>query len=149
KLVGVDVAMGRGFKQGDDAVGAPLVCVLQHETWQNVFGSDPAILGKAIVLNNAPHTVVGVLPKGFRFVYDEVEVWMPHHSWPPFSSGNTYLNRAAGLVGPLARLKQGVTPQQAQLELDTISKRLSSQYPQAGEGRRITSLPLRDSVVAN
>jgi len=149
KVVGVDVAMGRGFKPGDDALGAPLVCVLQHETWQGVFSGDPAILGKTIVVNNSPYTVVGILPRGFRFVFDEIEVWMPHHSWPVFSAGNTYLNRANGLVAPLARVRKGVTLEQARTELDTIAARLSTQYPQAGEGRRITALPLRDSVVSN
>jgi predicted permease len=149
KLVGVDVAMGRGFQAGDDALGAPLVCVLQHETWQTVFSADPAILGKSIVLNNAPFQVVGVLPRGFRFVFDEVEVWMPYHSWPPFSAGNGYLNRGNGLVAPLGRLKPGVSHEQAQTELNTIAGRLATQYPQAGEGRKFTTQPLRDSVVAN
>jgi putative ABC transport system permease protein len=149
KVVGVDVAMGRGFNQGDDAMGAPLVCVLQHETWQGVFSADPRILGKTIVLNNSPYTVVGVLPRGFRFVYDEIEVWMPHHSWPVFTSGNAYQNRATGLVGPLGRLKKGVSLDQARTELDTVAARLSTQFPQAGEGRRITAAPLRDVVVSS
>ena len=149
KVVGVDVAMGRAFKAGDDAMGAPLVCVLQHETWQSLFNADPGILGKTIVVNNSPYTVVGVLPRGFRFVFDEVEVWMPHHSWPVFTSGNAYLNRGNGLVGPIGRLKHGVTLDQARTELDTIATRLSSQFPQAGDGRRITAQPLRDAVVAN
>ena len=147
KVVGVDVAMGRGFLPGDDALGAPLVCVLQHETWQGVFGGDRAILGKSIVVNNSPYTVVGVLPRGFRFVFDEIEVWMPHHSWPVFSTGNIYMSRADGLVSPIARLKQGVTLGAAQAELSTIAARLSTQFPQAGEGRRIAARPLRDVVV--
>jgi hypothetical protein len=120
KVVGVDVAMGRGFQPGDDALGAPLVAVLQHETWQGVFGGDPGILGRTIVVNNSPYTVVGILPRGFQFVYDSIEVWMPYHSWPPFSTDDAYLNRANGLVGPIARLKKGVTLKAAQTELDTI-----------------------------
>jgi hypothetical protein len=87
KISGVEVAMGRGFQRGDDDLGAPLVCVLQHETWQSLFEADPGILGKSIVINNTPYSVVGVLPRGFRFVFDEVEVWMPHHSWPVFVTG--------------------------------------------------------------
>jgi len=129
--------MGRAFKPGDDALGAALVCVLQHETWQTVFSGDPGILGKSVVVNNQPYTVVGILPRGFRFVFDEVEVWMPYHSWPPFTAGNSYLNRANGLVGPIARVKRGVSFEKAQAELDTIAARLATQFPQAGEGRRI------------
>ena len=147
KVVGVDVAMGRGFQPGDDALGAPLVCLLQHETWQGLFGGDPGILGKSIVVNNSPYTVVGVLPRGFRFVFDEVEVWMPHHSWPVFTTGNAYLNRASGLVGPIGRLRRGASMEAAQAELDTIAARLSTQFPQAGAGRRINARPLRDVVI--
>jgi putative ABC transport system permease protein len=147
KVVGVDVAMGRGFQPGDDALGAPLVCILQHETWQSLFGGDPGLLGKSIVVNNSPYTVVGILPRGFRFVFDEIEVWMPHHSWPVFSTGNAYLNRANGLVAPVARVKAGVSMEAAQAELDTIAARLSTQFPQAGAGRRIATRPLREAVV--
>lgn len=147
KVVGTDVAMGRAFQPGDDALGAPLVCVLQHETWQTLFGGDPKLLGQSIIVNNLPYTVVGILPRGFRFVFDEVEVWMPHHSWPVFSSGNVYQNRANGLVAPIARVRPGVTMAQAQAELDTIAARLSAEFPQAGAGRRITARPLREAVV--
>lgn len=149
KIIGVDVEVGRGFNSGDDALGAPLVCVLQHETWKTVFQGDPAILGKTIVVNSSPYTVVGVLPRGFRYVFDEVEVWLPHHSWPVFASGEAYLKRGNGLVAPVGRLKPGVSLAQARLELDTIAARLSSQYPQAGGGRRITVEPLRDAVMSN
>ena len=149
KVVGIDVAMGRAFRPGDDALGAPLVCVLQHETWQGLFNGDPAILGKSIVVNNSPYTVVGVLPRGFRFVFDEVEVWMPFHSWPPFMAGNAYLNRANPLVFPIARLKPGITLAAAGSELATLASRLATQFPQAGEARRLTAVPLREAVVAN
>ena len=147
RVVGVDVAMGRGFQAGDDALGAPLVCVLQHETWQGLFGGDPGILGKSIVINNSPYTVVGILPRGFRFVFDEIEVWMPHHSWPVFAAANAYLNRSNGLVAPIARLKKGVTLEAGQTELSTIAARLSKEFPQAGEGRRMVARPLREAVV--
>ncbi|MBX7183998.1 MAG: ABC transporter permease [Vicinamibacteria bacterium] len=147
KVIGVDVALGRGFQAGDDALGAPLVCVLQHETWQSLFGGDPGIVGKSIIVNNLSYTVVGVLPRGFRFVFDEVEVWMPHHSWPVFSAANAYLNRANGLVAPIARLKKGVSLEAGQTELTTIAARLSREFPQAGEGRRMVARPLREAVV--
>ncbi len=149
KLIAVEPATGRGFNPGDDALSAEPVCVLQHETWQSVFGGDPRIVGKSIVLNNAPFTVVGILPRGFRFPFDEVEVWMPYHTWPPFKSGDNYLNRANGLVGPVGKLKPGVSLDQGQAELNTIGARLAQQYPAAGEGRKIHARPLRDAVVSN
>ena len=149
KVVGVEPAIGRGFRPGDDALSAAPVCVLQYESWQNVFGGDPQIVGKSIVLNNAPFTVVGILPRGFRFPFDEVEVWMPHHTWPVFSIGNAYTNRGTGLVGPIAKLKAGVSLEEGRTELKTIAARLAKEYPGAGEGRGLQAQPLRDIVVSN
>ncbi len=149
KVVGVEPTMGRGFNQGDDALSATPVCILQHEAWQNVFGGDPQIVGKSIVLNNAPFTVIGILPRGFRFPFDEVEVWMPHHTWPVFSAANAYTNRGTGLVGPIARLKAGVSLEEGRTELKTIAARLAKEYPAAGEGRGLQAQPLRDIVVSN
>jgi len=149
KIVGVEPALGRGFGPGDDALSAELVCVLQHEAWQNVFGGDPAIIGKSVVLNNAPFTVVGVLPRGFRFPFDEVEIWMPHHSYPNFKAGDGYLDRATGLVAPIGKLKVGVSLSEGQAELKTIAARLAREYPAAGEGRTLNARSLRDSVVSN
>ena len=149
KVVGVEPTIGRGFNAGDDALSATPVCVLQHEAWQNVFGGDPQIVGKSIVLNNAPFTVVGILPRGFRFPFDEVEVWMPHHTWPPFSAANAYTNRGTGLVGPIARLRAGITLEEGRTELKTIAARLAKEYPAAGEGRGLQAQPLRDIVVSN
>ncbi|MBK5257058.1 MAG: ABC transporter permease [Vicinamibacteria bacterium] len=148
-LVGVDPEQGRGFRAGDDDLAAEPVCVLQHEAWQNVFSGDPKIVGKAIVLNNAPFTVVGVLPRGFRFPFDDVEVWMPHHTWPVFKTADNYLNRANGLVGPVGKLKPAVTMAEGQAELDTIAARVAQEYPAAGAGRKMRARPLRDVVVQN
>ncbi len=148
-LIGVDPASGRGFNPGDDALSAERVCILQHEAWQNVFGGDPQIVGQSIVLNNAPFTVIGILPRGFRFPFDEIEVWMPHHTWPVFSAADNYLNRSNGLVAPVGKLKPGVSLAEGRAELDTIAARLAEQYPAAGAGRGLRARPLRDVVVSN
>jgi len=146
-VVGVPPSQGRGFRPGDDALGAPGVCVLTHESWQRVFAGDAGVVGREIVLNNAPFTVVGVMPAGFRFPFDEVEVWIPLHHWPVFA-GN-YQSRSHGLVGPLARLKPGVSLAQLRAELDTLGARLARSYPEAGEGRGFLMTPLREAVVAD
>ncbi|MEO8359201.1 MAG: ADOP family duplicated permease [Vicinamibacteria bacterium] len=148
-LINVAPMMGRGFNPGDDALSATPVCVLQFESWQQVFGGNPAIVGTSVVLNNMPYTVVGVLPRGFRFPFDEVDVWMPHHTWPVFKTGDNYLNRANPLVGPIGKLRPGVTLAEGQAELSTIAARLASQFPEAGEGRSMQSRLLQDSVVVN
>jgi len=146
-LVRVPPVQGRSFRRGDDALGAPGVCVLNHETWQRVFGGDAGIVGREIVLNNAPFTVVGVMPAGFRFPFDEVEVWIPFHHWPVFAAN--YQSRSNGLVSPLARLKPGVTLQQFRAELETLGARLAHAYPEAGEGRGFQATSLRETLVAD
>jgi putative ABC transport system permease protein len=150
QMLGVAPAIGRGFIPGqDDVEGAENVCVVQHETWQGLFGGDPNLLGKTLILNNEPFTVVGILPAGFRFPFDEVEVWMPHHTWPVYRSvaaqgGLTHRN--TGLVGGGGRLKPGVTLQQAETEFKAILARLSKQYPEGGE-RSAALRPLKAEVI--
>jgi putative ABC transport system permease protein len=149
-VVGVQPAIGRGFIPGqDDAEGAERVCVVQHETWQGLFGGDPKLLGQTLVLNNEPFTVVGIMPAGFRFPFDEVDVWMPHHTWPEFrgaAAEGGLTSRKVGLVAGTGRLKPGVTPAQAAAELKSIMARLSKDHPEAGE-RSVTIKPLKALVV--
>jgi len=152
-LIGVRPAVGRGFAAGvDDAEAAARVCVVQHETWQGLFGGDKALLGRTIVLNNEPFTVIGIMPQGFRFPFDEVEVWMPHHTWPVYRdqlSQGAVAQRSNGLVGPLARMRPGVRLEAARAELEAIAARLAAEYPEGGEKRGVAVRPLRDVVVSD
>ncbi len=137
EVVGVQPAMGRGFRPGvDDKEGAANVCVVEYDTWKNVFGGDPKLLGGTLTLNNEPYTVVGILPRGFRFPEDDVDVWMPHHDWPVYRQGlkQGWANdRGTGLVGGVGRLAPGVSLRQAQAELDGIFAALSKSFPKAGQ----------------
>ena len=149
RLLGVEPAQGRAFVPGkDDIEGAERVCILQHETWRGLFGGDAQIVGKTILLNNDPFTVVGILPAGFRFPFDEVEVWMPHHEWPVYrnQAAQGRITRANGLVAPIARLKPGVGIAQAGAELRVLMDGLSKRFPEAGE-RSATVQLLREDIV--
>ncbi len=149
EVVAVEPSQGRGFRPGEDLPGAERVCVLQHESWRSLFGGDPVILGKMLILNNEPFTVVGVMPQGFRFPFDEIEVWMTFQHWPVFAQNQNYKNRGSGLVGPIARLKKGVTPEEARAELGTIAAQLARHYPEAGEGRGVVVQRLQEVVVSD
>jgi len=146
-VVGVKPAVGRGFEPGEDTPGAEPVCVVQHEAWQGVFGGDPAFLGSTVMLNNRAFTVVGIMPAGFRFPFDEVEVWLPHHHWPVYAGSAE--KRGVGLVAPIGRLGPGVRVEQADAEMRAAVGRLAAVYPEAGEGRSAFVRPLRDVVVAD
>jgi len=152
KVTGVEPAIGRGFIPGqDDAEGAEQVCIVQHETWQSVFGGDPKMLGSSIILNNEPFTVVGILPAGFRFPFDEIEVWMPHHTWPVYrnvAARGGLTNRRTGLIGGVGRMKPGVTVQQAETQLKGIIARTSKEFPESNlRSARLTLL--KDDVIGS
>ena len=137
-LLGVRPALGRGFTQEEDQVGAGRVAILGHSLWKRRFGADPTIIGKSIALDDHSHTVVGVMPTGFKFpLADEAELWTPlAHRLPE------WCGRSCWYLLTIARLRPGISPEQAQADLSTIAARLEQQYPQdnRGIGAVITSL---------
>ncbi|HEU5181439.1 MAG TPA: ABC transporter permease, partial [Candidatus Polarisedimenticolia bacterium] len=148
RIVRTEAAQGRVFLPGvDDKPGADLVCVVQHETWKSVFGGDPAFLGSKLILNNEPYTVAGILPEGFHFPMDEIEVWIPYHKWPPLRDDMN--NRTQPMVAPVARLKQGVSFEEARAEAEAIMARLAATYPEAGAGRSVTLQTLQEALVGD
>ena len=128
-------AIGRPFTAADDVRGAPAVGVLDHAVWQARFGGDRGILGRTITLNNVPVTVVGVMPEGFRFPFDAVEVWLP--IWQ-FTGGLARSDRSLAAVG---RLGPGVQPGHAQAELSAIAAQLAETFPDQNKGRGIQIQP--------
>jgi putative ABC transport system permease protein len=138
-------ALGRVFTADEDQPGAAPVVVLSHGLWQRRFGGDPGILNQTIRLNERPCTVVGVMPPGFQFP-DRVELWVPAGQL----SGGQWQNRDnhPGLYG-VARLKPGVTLDQAQADLRSVAAGLESQYPRTNRDRSISMTPLFEIVVGD
>jgi putative ABC transport system permease protein len=135
--------LGRDFTPEDDKPGAAPVTLISYGFWQQHFGGDPNVVGKDLLLDDKPHTVIGVLPENFT-----------HHGPPPLWV----------LVGPLdwkgrdvrtggnviARLKPGVTIEQARAEMNRISQELLQQHPVANAGANIVNLvSLQDSITRN
>ncbi len=123
--------LGRLFIEEEARAGAERVVLLSHGAWAGRFGSDPDVVGSAIDPNNAPHTVVGVLAEGFFFPSPEEEIWtpyvMPGYSIAPPEGGWNGSFRDASfsisLVTALARLRPGVSTEQAATEVRTILQR--------------------------
>jgi predicted permease len=136
-LLGVEPQLGRAFLPEEDAPGGNRVVILSHGLWQRRFGSDMKIIGQPLTLNGESFTVVGVMPPDFQFPSREAELWVPLalSSKEAASRGRHYLE-------VLARLKPGVTLQQAQAEMTTIAIRLQQQYPAQNTdlGAVVTSL---------
>ena len=118
-VLGVAPLRGRLFNEPDAAVGAEDVAVIAHTTWQSDFGAAEDVIGRVVPIDSTPTRIVGIMPRGFDIHDQRVEVFLPLTI-----DRSTFNNRRGGhflyLVG---RLKDGVTPQQAQADLDGMIAR--------------------------
>ena len=136
ELLKVRPALGPGFEEKHDRPGSNDVLILSHGLWLRRFGGDPAVIGTSINFSGTPATIVGVMPEGFYFPSRTAEFWRPiaiNPSDPP---------RGAHFLGVVARLKEGVTTDQAGAEMKGIAEQLAKQYPNnsANESAEIVSL---------
>ena len=121
--LGVLPSLGRTFVEGEDREGAADVAVIGHDLWRRRFAADPATLGKSVVVNDQPYTIIGVMPEDFR-VGADLELWVPIDlSDPRYPRRGEFLT----LIG---RLAPGATIAQAQSQLDIVVRRLAEQYPE-------------------
>jgi putative ABC transport system permease protein len=127
KIYGMAAAHGRLFAPGDDELGNDKVVVLTHAFWQNRFGADPNTIGRSIVLNGEPHEIIGVLEAG-AFDRDAAQIFKPL----AFEPSN--MTRDFHWFGTFAKLKPGVTLEQARAEMDVIGKRIAAEYPAIKQG---------------
>ena len=139
EILRISPQLGRTFTADEDRPEQDAVAILGYELWQKNFGGDPNILGKQIVLSNRSRTIVGVMPRGFRFP-EISEVWVPLALTPQM------FTRTDHGLSSIARLKDGVTLPQAQAEMHTIAGRIEQQNPVTNEGRGVTITSLRDNL---
>ncbi|MGC1417553.1 MAG: ABC transporter permease [Candidatus Acidiferrum sp.] len=144
--IGVHPVLGRGFLPGEDVGSAAHpVAVISYQLWQGRFKSDPQIIGKTQRLNGVVHTIIGVAPQGFygTFVGWAMQFWVPASMEELFEAGGYKLaDRDARWAEAYARLKPGVTPQQAQQEVSAVASRLEKDYPLTDRGRSVQLWPL-------
>ncbi|HYN85047.1 MAG TPA: ABC transporter permease [Pyrinomonadaceae bacterium] len=139
EVIGGRAAVGRTFREGDDAPGAERIAILGHGLWQRRFGGDPAVLGKSIQLNDEPHTVVGVMPQRFGDTPPDF-VWTPLQPAPDGTIGG-----GRSLLA-VARLKPGVAPEAAQAEIEAIAARLAESRPDFNRDWTVRVVPLHEQV---
>ena len=144
--LGIHPVLGRTFRPEEDwgRNGHP-VTVISYWLWKKRFEGDPNIVGKKLLLRTVPHTIVGVAPEGFygTFVGYPMQFWVPASMQENFVGGNYKLeDRSDGWIEGYARLKPGVTIQQAQAEISAVAKRLENQYPTTNRGRGAKLFPL-------
>jgi macrolide transport system ATP-binding/permease protein len=145
-LLGVKTALGRTFLPEEDRTpGSHPVAVLSHDLWQRHFGSDPSLIGKAIKLNGHSFTVVGVAPKNFKgtTVGLSSDIWIPLMMQAQVMPAWDLLNnRGIHLLFVVARLKPGVTLDQARASMNVLALRVEQAHPSQSSRWTATLVPI-------
>ena len=143
-LLNIKPAVGRAFSSEEEKPGADRVVIVGHGLWQRRFGSDPGLVGKVLKLNNNAYTVVGIMPPDFEFpmAAQTVEIWVPLSLSPDLLG-----DRANHNVSVVARLKPGVTLQQAQAGMENIASQLAEEYPETNREFGVKLVPLHEEVI--
>ena len=143
-VLGVKPALGRTFSPEEDQPGQNRVVVLSDALWRRRFNRDPAILGRNLTLNAQSYMVAGVMPPDFFFPVRDSELWTPWAMEPEEANG-----RGDHYVRAVARLKPGITIEQANAEVEAIAARLSNEYPRTNEGLGFLVSPFHNDYVGN
>jgi putative ABC transport system permease protein len=137
----IEPAVGRFFTAEERKPGSGGAVMISYAYWQSHFGGNPRALGQTVLVSGS-RSIVGVLPRGFRFP-DETDLWIPKISDAKAEprGGQNYL--------AIARLKTGVSLEQAQAEMTVIAKRLEQRYPESNKGLSVAVTRMQDEMVGD
>jgi putative ABC transport system permease protein len=139
-VLGVSPLMGRGFIPEEGIPGRDNSVILSYAFWQGHYGADRNILGRKIVVNGGPATVVGVLPPGFHFPHWKADLYIPM----PLERGEA--RQEGRYLSTIARLKPGVSLRQAQQDLAAVAKQLSQEWPDMDKDWSAAVVPLLEDL---
>ena len=140
-MLRIEPALGRVFTGADDRDGAPGTVVLSHGLWQSRFGGDAGVLGRRVLLDGTPHVVIGVMPRGFHFPRRDVSLWTPL----AFGAG-AFEDRDDNYLKLMARLRPGLSLEEARAEMGVIAARLEREYPRENQQTGAAVIRLRDEL---
>lgn len=140
-VLSVRFVIGRGFAPQEDLPNGPRVVIVSHALWQNEFAGDPNALQRVLTLDGEPHSVIGVLPRGFAFPFlPDRDVWMPLQS-ESIGRGNAYL-RVIGRLAPAAGLESVAA------DMATVGNRLADEFPETNANTGVFVQPLQEAAVS-
>jgi putative ABC transport system permease protein len=139
-FLGVQPILGRNFRPEEDNLNAPPVALIGYDVWQNHFAGDRAVVGKIIPINGKQVTVVGVMPKGWRFP-EVCDIWMP------LQLDEKDHPRGAFFLNCVAKVKSGVSIEKARAEMESIAARIAIDHPETNTGCGVHVKPFREEVV--
>ena len=145
KVIGLSPQLGRVFTEDEDKAGAPFLAVISDRLWRRVFNADREVIGRPVTFNGRSATIIGVMPAQIASPTPDTDVWF---SVMRRSNNGAWQNR---IIHPwlfgLARLKPGVTVEQARAEMRAISARLEKAYPESNTNTVAVVTPLLESIV--
>jgi hypothetical protein len=142
-LMKVQPLLGRTFRPEDHKSDAALVAVISQGLWQRRFGANPKIIGQTIRLGAAPYTVIGIVAQDSVWPEDR-------HAWAPLRFGEPtpdMLRRDNMVWQAVARLKEGVSLQQAKAQLGIMARQIEQQFPESRKGWNMDVVELRDFIL--
>lgn len=145
RTLGVTPVLGRDFAAGEDLPNAARTVILSYAAWQKRYGGQPDVLGRTVILNGDPATIVGVLPSGFHFApVGAAEFWTPLQPTGPCEARRSCHN----LYG-VARLRDAVSIETAAANVISIARDLERQYPDSNRGQGAAVVALADVIVGS
>jgi predicted permease len=142
-LLGISPMLGRTFLPEEEHRGRDRVVLLGYGLWQRRFGGDRSVVGRTIAVDGEPTRVIGVMPPGFAFP-------ARGQAWVPFTVEEAMEGHGnRGYAGAIGRLRPGVTVEQAQRDLDLISRRLQQAFPRDNTGWDAEAISLRQDLVGD
>ncbi|MBI1875651.1 MAG: ABC transporter permease [Acidobacteria bacterium] len=139
-LLGVKPALGRGFTRDDDRLGAEPVMIISDEIWHRRYQADPSIIGRRVLLNGAPRTLIAVMPPKFQFIESQ-QIWLP---LDPFVHDQP---RGSRNLAVFARLKPDASLDRARWDMDAVTARLSTDYPTENDGWGVRIRPIAEDFI--
>lgn len=149
-VLGVKPLLGRTFAVEEDQVGANPVVMISERLWRRKFGGDPDVVGQRAILDDVGRTIVGVVPDSFHLKIKNFQNYMLNDIYTPVGEFGDKRFRDRGSawgMNAIGRLKSGVSYEQAQQDLDRVSRELAAQYPDVDNGIGIAMVPMREEIV--
>jgi predicted permease len=149
-MLGVTPQIGRVFTPAEDAVpDANPVVLISDAMWRTQFGGEPGIVGRTLTLNDRPFTVLGVMRPGFKGFSFDTDVWFPAAMVRANGGPQNHADRGNRWLGAIGRLRNGVTLEQAQRDMDRVAAELARDFPQSNKDRGVRLFSLRDSYLGS
>jgi predicted permease len=149
-MLGATAQIGRVFTPDEDRVpDANPVVVISDGMWTSRFGRDPGIIGRTLTLNDKSFTVLGVMRPGFKGLSFNTDVWFPAMMAHANGAPADLTTRGTRWLGAVARLRDGVSIEAAQADMDRVAARLASEFPQANKDRGVQLFSLRSSYLGS